>query len=210
MARVLHNDPRRSDREAVPPFWLQTERAGTIVVDPSVAAAIRQNWSWAFWLVKRELRDGTRMADLVQDVAIEVTNRLKADEDVGLNLNGYIRTSIIRRVRTIAIRECRVSYEGAAHDLEASYQPAAPNWTKVFEDRITLQSLAPFMSHPVRTILHYRMADYSWKRIAQLTGLTEKQAKSRFYYGARQAHEELISGQKKRSDPERNPSNGRQ
>lgn len=210
MAGVRHNDPGRSDREAAPPFWLQTDRAGTTIVDSCVVAAARDNWSWAFWLIKRELHDGTRMAEIVQDVAIEVTTRLRADADVGRNLNGYIRTSIIRRVKTIAIRESRVIYEGAAHDLEANHQPASPDWTKVFDDRITLRSLAPYMSHPVRTILHYRMADYSWKRIAQLVGLTEKQAKSRFYYGARQAYEELLAVQKKRANAERDPSNGRQ
>ena len=178
-------------------------------MDSCVVAAARDNWSWAFWLIKRELHDGTRMAEIVQEVAIEVTNRLRADADVGRNLNGYIRTSIIRRVKTIAMRESRLTYEGAAHDLEVNHQPAAPDWTKVLDDRITLRSLAPYMSHPVRTILHYRMADYSWKRIAQLVGLTEKQAKSRFYYGARQAYEELLAGQKKRANAERDPSNGR-
>ena len=210
MARARYNDPGSTDPETVPPFWLHTEEDGAFLVDPGVARVAKDNWSWAFWLINRELYDGSRMAEIVQDVATEVTDRLRADAEVGRNLNGYFRTAIIRRVRTIAIRESRLSYEGAAHDLEVNHRPSAPDWTKVFEDRMTLQSLASYMSHPVRVILHYRMADYSWKRIAQILRLTEKQAKSRFYYGARRAHDELCAVQMKRANEGMDRNNGKQ
>jgi hypothetical protein len=55
------------------------------------------------------------------------------------------------------------------------------------------------MSHPVRQILHYRLLDFSWKNIGQRLALTEKQAKSRFYYGVRQAYQELLSLQARRA-----------
>jgi len=64
------------------------------------------------------------------------------------------------------------------------------------------------MSHPVRRILHYRLLDYSWKYIAQQLNLTEKQAKSRFYYGVRQAFDELLATQARRARAERNPTHG--
>jgi len=64
------------------------------------------------------------------------------------------------------------------------------------------------MSHPVRRILHYRLLDYSWKYIAQQLNLTEKQAKSRFYYGVRQAFDELLAIQARRARAERNPTHG--
>jgi hypothetical protein len=115
---------------------------------------------------------------------------------------------MIRRVRTLAIREGRISYEGGAQDLEASHQPSAPDWTKVFEDQMALISLAPYMSHPVRHMLHCRLLKYSWKKIARSLGITEKQAKSRFYYGARRAHEELLSVQASRSRAARSSRDG--
>jgi len=64
---------------------------------------------------------------------------------------------------------------------------------------LALQSLLPFMSHPVRRILHYRQLDYPWNLFFQEPALTEKQAKLRFYYGVRQAHEELLLIQARRA-----------
>ena len=196
MARAGHNDRSSSGPEAVPPFWLC---AGEHEIDQRVFAIARASWSWAFWLIKKQLNDGPRTPDIVEDVAADVSSRLRADAEVGRNLNGYFRTAMIRRVKTLAARDGRITYEGGAQDLEANHRPSAPDWAKVLEDRLALQSLLPFMSHPVRRILHYRQLDYSWKQTSQLLGLTEKQAKLRYYYGVRQAHEELLLIQARRA-----------
>jgi hypothetical protein len=55
------------------------------------------------------------------------------------------------------------------------------------------------MTPEVKQILYYRQLDYSWKHIANRLSLTEKQAKSRFYYGAHQAHNELLAAQATRA-----------
>jgi len=196
MARAGHNDRSSSGPEAVPPFWLC---AGEHEIDQRVFAIARASWSWAFWLIKKQLNDGPRTPDIVEDVAADVSSRLRADAEVGRNLNGYFRTAIIRRVKTLAARDGRITYEGGAQDLEANHRLSAPDWAKVLEDRLALQSLLPFMSHPVRRILHYRQLDYAWKQIGQRLALTEKQAKLRFYYGVRQAHEELLLIQARRA-----------
>ena len=196
MARAGHSDRSSSGPEAVPPFWLC---AGEHEIDQRVFAIARASWSWAFWLIKKQLNDGPRTPDIVEDVAADVSSRLRADAEVGRNLNGYFRTAIIRRVKTLAARDGRITYEGGAQDLEANHRLSAPDWAKVLEDRLALQSLLPFMSHPVRRILHYRQLDYPWKQIGQRLALTEKQAKLRFYYGVRQAHEELLLIQARRA-----------
>src|ERR1700688_3092868 len=144
MARAGHNDRSSSGPEAVPPFWLC---AGEHEIYQRVLAIARDSWSWAFWLIKKQLNDGPRSPDIVEDVA---------------------------------------------QDVKANHQLSVPDWTKDLEDRLALKSLLPFMSHPVRRILHYRQLDYPWKQIGQRLALTEKQAKLRFYYGVRQAHEELL------------------
>jgi hypothetical protein len=209
MSSIDQSDHDRLDSESVPPFWIHEGAHGDArYVDPLVVAASRENWSWAFWLIRRQLNDGGRLGQIVERVAIDVTKRLMSDPQVGRNLGGYYRTAFIRTVQTIAIRENRISYEGATRDLESTHQLSAPNWTKVLEDRMILKSLLPFMSHPVRQIMHYRQLDYSWKQIAHRLSLTEKQAKSRFYYGAQQAHQALCAAQQQRANPERNRRNG--
>lgn len=209
MSSIGHSDRDRSGSESVPPFWIHEGAPGEErYVDPLVVAASRDNWSWAFWLIKRQLNDGGRLAQIVEEVAVYVTKRLLIDAQVGLNLHGYFRTAIIRTVQTIAVRERRILYEGSARDLETNHQLSAPDWTKVFDDRLALQALAPFMTHPVRQIMHYRQLDYSWKDLAQRLSMSEKQAKSRFYYGVRQAHDELLAAQLRRAGAERDRCNG--
>ena len=199
MARTGHNDPGRSDPEAVPPFWLRTDERGDGSIDPLVVGVAEQNWSWAFRLIRKQLNDGARTPEIVEDVAVEVSGRLRADANVGKNLNGYFRIALIRRVKTHVVRDSRITYEGGPQDLEANHHPQSSDWTRVFEDRLALRSLLPYMSHPVGQILRYRMLDFSWKQIGEILGITEKQAKSRFYYGVRQAHDELLATQARRA-----------
>lgn len=195
MARAGPDDRCSSGPDAVPPFWVC---ASEFEIDQRVLEAAKESWSWAFWLVKKQLNDGPRTPEIVEDVATDVSNRLQADAEVGRNLNGYFRTAVILRVKTLAARDGRLTYVGGAQDLETNHRPYAPDWTKVVENRLALQSLLPFMSHPVRCILHYRQLDYSWKEIGRRLALTEKQAKLRFYYGVRQAHQELLVMQARR------------
>jgi DNA-directed RNA polymerase specialized sigma24 family protein len=208
MAKAGHKGPDRPDPEVAPPFWLPTRQHGNRLIDELLLPVAKVNWSWAFRLVRNQLHDGTRTAEIVEDVAVDVSRRLRADREVGRNLNGYFRTSVIRRVRMLAIREGRISYEGGAQELEANHQPSAPDWTEIFEDQMTLMSLLPHMSHPVRHMLHCRLLRYSWKKIARSLGITEKQAKSRFYYGARRAYDELLSVQAGRARAARSSSDG--
>lgn len=208
MSSIGRNDPDRLGAEQVPPFWMPEGSLAARQVVPLVIQTSKENWPWAYWLVVRQLHDGGRASQIVEDVAVYVTRRLASDPEVGRNLGGYYRTAFIRTVQTIAIRDSRIVYEGTTRDLEANHQLSAPDWTKVLEDRMTLKSLLPFMAHPVRQIMHYRQLDYSWKETARQLSLTEKQAKSRFYYGAQQAHQELCAVQQQRANVERNRRNG--
>jgi DNA-directed RNA polymerase specialized sigma24 family protein len=198
MSGVRH-DHGHSEPETVPPFWLPADVCGARAIDEQVLKVSEANWSWAFWLTARELHDGARTRDIVVDAAVEVSDRLKADPEVGRNLNGYLRTTIIRMLKMIAIRESRITYEGGTYDLEFNHRPQAADWNEALDDRLILQALIPYMSHPVQHILHLRQADYSWKYIARRLSLTEKQVKSRFYYGAHRAYEELLKVQEQRA-----------
>jgi len=72
MARADHNDRGGSGPEAVPPFWLC---AGEHEIDQRVFAIARASWSWAFWLIKKQLNDGPRTPDIVEDVAADADLR---------------------------------------------------------------------------------------------------------------------------------------
>jgi DNA-directed RNA polymerase specialized sigma24 family protein len=199
MAGAGHNDRGSSGPQTVPPFWIRAEEGGVRIVDERVVVIAEKNWHWAFRQVKRRLNETDCTPEIVEHVAIEVTNRLRADPDgVGRNLLGYFRTAVIRRIQTLAVRGRRVAYEGGAHDLETNHQPTAPDWTKVCEDRVTLELLLPYVSHPVRRMMNYRVMDYSWKHIARAFGITERQAQKRFHYGISRAYDALRADQARR------------
>jgi DNA-directed RNA polymerase specialized sigma24 family protein len=206
MSAVGRSDTGRSGPETVPPFWIP-EKCGAENIEERVREVAKANWSWAFWLTTKGLNDGTRAGQIVEDAAVEVSIRLRSEPEVSRNLNGYFRTTIVRMLKTIAVRDGRIAYEGGTHDLEANHGPQAADWISIFESRIVLETLIPYMSHPVRQMLYWRRLDYSWKHIANRLSLTEKQAKSRFYYGAHQAYEELQRVQAMRAC-ERDQRNG--
>jgi len=198
MAGAGHNDRRSSGVEATPPFWLCAEEHGVRIIDPRVLAIAEENWQWAFCLVKNILNESACTPEVVEQIAVEVTNRLRVDPDVGRNLGGYFRTAIMRRIKNLAVRNSRIAYQGGTQDLETNHCPPAPDWTKICEDRMTIEWLLPYVPHPIRRILHLRLLDYSWKNIAQKLTITEQTARKRFSRGVRQAYEELLAERAKR------------
>jgi len=186
------------DLGVVAPFWLPLADSEGRVINDLVRDTARELWPWAFRHVQKELHDGARALEIVQEVAVDVSGRLKNDAEVGRNLKGYFRTSFIHCVRNHVLHECRIEYEGLLHELEENYQPRAPDWIRGLETTLSLKLLAAYLSQPMRRMLNYRLADYSWKEIGFVFKITDRQAMSRFYYGARKAYEDLLSAQAER------------
>lgn len=186
------------DLGEVAPFWLPPADGDGRVINDLVRDAARELWPWAFRHVQKELHDGARALEIVQEVAADVSERLKGDAEVARNLKGYFTTSFIHCVRNHVLHESRIEYEGLIHELEENHHPRAPDWIRGFETTLSLKLLAAYMSVPMRRMLSYRLADYSWNEIGLVFNMTGRQARSRFYYGARKAYEDLLSAQAER------------
>jgi hypothetical protein len=76
MAGAGHKDRSSSSPEPTPPFWLCAEEHGVRIIDARVLAIAEENWQWAFCLVKNILNEGANTPEVVEHVAVEVTNRL--------------------------------------------------------------------------------------------------------------------------------------
>lgn len=198
MSRDRRHGPGNDRSKGIPPFWLRTGANGAETIDPRVVNVAEENWPWAFFLTQHELYDGPSALEIVELTAIDVSRRLRAEPAIDRNLTGYYRTAFLNRVRAAAARNGRIQYDGSPHDLETNHQPVAPDWTKLFEDRLVLKTLLPHATETVRRIFYYRMLDFSWREIAKELALTEKQGKARFYYGVRQALLRLAAAQEKR------------
>jgi len=182
----------------VPPFWLPEADSKGRVICGVVRELAEELWDWAFRYVEKELCDGAAALEILQEVSIAVSGRLQEDTEVGRNLKGYFRTSFIHNVDHRVLRDSRIEYEGLIHELEQNHHPRAPDWIRAFETRLSLKFLAAYLPPPVRHMFYYRLLAYSWTEIALVFRISNKQARSRFYYGVRKAYEDLLTIQAKR------------
>jgi DNA-directed RNA polymerase specialized sigma24 family protein len=196
MSEAQKQKPRGAGR--LPPLWIRPKDRGA-VVDPRVVAASERNWLWAYRYVESELQDGSRAAELLEQVAIEVSRRLQVTPEISRNLNGYLITAFHNCVRSEQVKDNRLVYEGLMQDLERNHRLVATDWVAALEAELLLQSLLSRLPHEVRHLLHYRMMGFSWKAIGRRLGISTKQANSRFYHGVQKAYQTLIDDQMRRA-----------
>ncbi|MBY0502685.1 MAG: hypothetical protein K2X03_02165 [Bryobacteraceae bacterium] len=197
MTREL-NDTSTPATSRIPPFWLRSIARDGSLLDPMVVVVAQESWSWAYRLAEQNLHDGPCALEIVEIIATEVSRRLHVQPEIGQRLAAYYRMAFARRIRAIADRNGRIHYEGRPQDLETNYKPSAPDWVTVLEDRMCLDALLCHATPTTRLMLHYRVLEYSWKEIGHHFSVTAKQARSRFYYGLRLAHQRLIVAQEQR------------
>lgn len=186
------HDEQRADSGAVPPFWLRATDENGEPIDPRVREAARLLWPWAYRQVEALLHDAPSAAELLEEVAIEVSTRLNVAPEVGENLKGYLRTSFHHRVRSQLLRINRIVYQGLVRELESNHQMRAPDWIKAIEAELSVQFLVAYLPHPIRHMLNCRLLGFSWREIGNFNGTSAKNAKSRFYYGVQNAYESLL------------------
>jgi DNA-directed RNA polymerase specialized sigma24 family protein len=186
--------------DPVPPFWIRPEDHRGQPVDSRVLDASHRLWPWAYRHVQRELRDGAYAAELLEQVAMDVSSRLHLEPAVARNLRGYLITAFHHRVRWERLKNSRLAYEGLLPDLDGKYQLSVRDWPAAIESELVLRFLISYLPHELRHTLHYRMLGFSWKQIGGFIGISAKQAKSRFYYGVQKAYEVLVDDQTKHAD----------
>ncbi len=194
------NEIGQQSSDPVPPFWVRPEDHRGQPVDSRVLDASHRLWPWAYRLTERELRDGARAAELLEQVAMDVSSRLQLEPAVARNLNGYLITAFHHRVQRQRLKDSRLAYEGLLPDLDAKHQLSAPDWAAAIETELVLKFLVSCLPHELKHMLHYRMLEFSWKQVGGFMGISAKQARSRFYYGVQKAYEALLDDQAKRAD----------
>src|ERR1019366_7099240 len=189
--RGTQNVRSHSVLEGVPPFWIRPTDGRGGALDQRVLDASRRIWRWAYYHVAMELHDAPCAAELLEEVALEVSGRLQAEPEVARNLTGYLITSFHRRVLAQLLENNRLVYEGLLRELEENHRLTEPDWTERVEAKLWLKFFVFFLPHPVRHMLHYRMLGFSWDEIGSRMGLSAKQAKNRFYYGVQNGREKV-------------------
>jgi hypothetical protein len=112
-----------SELGEVAPFWLPPADPDGRVVNDLVRDVAEALWPWAFRHVQKELHDGARALEIVQEVAVDVSEQLNKNDEVARNLKGYFTTSFVHCVRNHVLRESRIEYEGLIRELEENHHP---------------------------------------------------------------------------------------
>ena len=179
----------RAGEGNLPPFWIQGEESS---VDPRVVTKSRELWPWAYHHVRLVLHDAERAAELFEEVAIKVSERLREEPEVNRNLKGYLIRAFRNRIGLELLRASRITYEGLVSELEGKHRLAAPNGFHSIEVRICVDQIIPLMPPDARRIVSYRLLDYEWGDIAAAMDLEVVQVKNKYHYGIRAAWECLV------------------
>ena len=171
----------------VPPFWIGASPKGGTLIDARVRDVAEKTWPWCYRHVQRCLHDGANAAQMLEEIAVKVSERLQQDAEVGRNLRGYFVTAFARSVQAHARRDERIRFEGLSRDLEAALRPAAPDWVEPVEASLVIDSIKSQMDSDAQRIMNFRMLGYSWNDVGRQMGVTNREARSRFYYCLRKA-----------------------
>jgi DNA-directed RNA polymerase specialized sigma24 family protein len=191
------HDPRWPPAEHLPPLWIRARDSQGRPIDPRVIAVAEELWPWAYHLVQQELHDSASAAQLVEGVALKVSSRLHDEPSVNRNLPGYFVTAFRHQVHKQFLKENRVTYEGLLRELERNHHLTAPDWEAAMERELCLQILIDQLPDQSRHMLNFRVLGFSWKEIGLALDLSEKQARSRFYYELAKVHDKLLNGKAK-------------
>ena len=120
--RGARHEGAHSGLDGVPPFGIRPTDGRGLELDERVLNAACRLWRWAYYHVDTELHDAPCAAELLEEVAAEVSRRLQAEPEIARNLTGYLITSFHHRVLSQLLENNRLVYEGLLRELEANHQ----------------------------------------------------------------------------------------
>jgi DNA-directed RNA polymerase specialized sigma24 family protein len=148
------------------------------------------------------LHDAPIAAELLEEVASEVSVRLHAEPAVGRNLKGYLITAFHHRVRLEFVKNSRLAYEGLLRELEGKHPLLASDWAAALEVKMFVDHLTALMPGEAQRIVHYRLLAFSWEEIGDVLGIPVTQARNKYYYGVKTAYERLLANVAKQREEE--------
>jgi len=81
-------------------------------------------------------------------------------------------------------------------DLEQFEAATDAEWVEQLEREIAARQITDRMNPWMKKVWQRRQCDYSWKAIAAWLGITEQQAKMKFYYGLQKIRQSILQSLK--------------
>ena len=179
-------------------------------VDEELLAAARKAWPHVLAHVRGRLfdkesgRERTALASEIWDrVLLSVAKtRLRNKDlrspirDLESYLVGVFHHRFDREFKKERRRAQQFEMFSSVLDLEQFEAATDAEWVEELERAIAASEIADRMSPWMRKVWQRRQCDYSWKAIAAWLGITEQQAKMKFYYGLQKIRQSIMQSVK--------------
>ena len=184
----------------------------SLPVDEELLAAARRAWPHVVAHVRGRLRDKelgrerTALAGEIWDhvlVSVGKTRRRNKDlrspiTDLESYLIGAFHHRLNRELKKEQKRAETVEAFPSVLDLEQFETAMDAEWVEQLERAIAARQLFDRMNPWMKKVWQRRQCDYSWKAIAAWLGITEQQAKMKFYYGLQKMRQSMQSAKEPR------------
>jgi len=179
-------------------------------VDEELVAAARKAWPHVLAHVRGRLRDkalGRERTALAAEiwervlVSVDKTRRRNRDlrspiRDLESYLIGTFHHRLNRELKKEQKRAETIEAFSSVLDLEQFEAATDAEWVEQLERAIATSQITDRMNPWMKKVWQRRQCEYSWKNIATWLGITEQQAKMKFYYGLQKIRQSILQSLK--------------
>jgi hypothetical protein len=192
-------------------FARKPDQAGPpLPVDEELLAAARKAWPHVLAHVRGRLlgkqsgRERTALAAEIWDrvlTSVDKTRRRNRDlrspiRDLESYLIGAFHHRLNRQLKKEQKRAEIIEAFSSVLDLEQFKAATDAEWVEQLERAIVASQITDRMSPWMKKVWQRRQCEYSWKVIATWLGITEQQAKMKFYYGLQKIRQSIMQSLK--------------
>jgi len=191
----------------------ERETGGFSSPDNDLIAAAREAWPHVLAHAEREFHQrglGQDSASLAAQVwervlrSVARTRQRSGDHQVPISdLKSYLIGAFHRRFNKALLREQKrvglIELVSSSVDLERIESARDASWIEGLERAVTIREITDRMDGWTKKVWKAQEYGYSWKQIAAWLGITEQQAKMKYYYNLEKIRQAILRELKRRT-----------
>jgi DNA-directed RNA polymerase specialized sigma24 family protein len=155
------------------------DRAGR-PIRPDVRLAAHEIWGQACQRTQVLLADQSPAAELMENTVAQVSRYLdRIGAPLTTRKHGLLLVAFCRALRRYAAKSSRLELVGGAGEL--SYHAADNAWVRQLDAHLDFERIVRRLSERNAAVLTLRAAEYEWKEIADLFGLSVAAVRNSFW-----------------------------
>lgn len=155
------------------------DRAGR-PIRPDVRLAGHEIWGQACQRTQVLLADQSAAAELMENTVAQVSRYLdRIDAPLSTRKHGLLLVAFCRALRRYAARSCRLELVGGSDELASHTADHA--WVRQVNARLDFEKIVRQLSQRNAAVLTLRAAEYEWREIAHLFGVSVAAIRNSFW-----------------------------